>query len=88
MGRFYAPALASIHNFPPPAYPAATPRGEKHATGAGSRPVRDGSGGYRGTVNAFGFLSSWRQPCFAGFVSRPGADNDTLSDGRRTSYAR
>jgi hypothetical protein len=27
--------------------------------------------GYRGTSNAFGFLSAWRQPCFAGFVNRP-----------------
>ena len=27
-------------------------------------------GGYRVIVDAFGFLSSWRRPCFAGFVSR------------------
>lgn len=32
-----------------------------------SETVREG---YRGTFNAFGFLSAWRQLCFAGFVSR------------------
>src|SRR5215211_5787365 len=26
--------------------------------------------GHSGTFNAFGSLSSWRRPCFAGFVSR------------------
>ena len=32
-----------------------------------SETVREG---YRETFNAFGFLSAWRQLCFAGFVSR------------------
>ena len=31
--------------------------------------------GHSGTVNACGSLSSWRRPCFAGFVSRSGAWN-------------
>jgi hypothetical protein len=43
--RFDAPALACAHTLPPPACPAAMPRGEKHATLAGLRPVRDDSGG-------------------------------------------
>ncbi len=33
-------------------------------------PVRDGSGGYCETVNAFGFLSALRRPCVAHFMSR------------------
>src|SRR5215204_6614758 len=35
-----------------------------------SETVREG---YRGTFNAFESLSAWRQPCFAGFVSRSAA---------------